>query len=66
MPPTPAIPVEEIAARFRAAGIVPPDERAQGTYGNASRLLEMLHWLRRSRTMADEPAHVMSLMGWMK
>ena len=66
MPPSPAVPIEEIAARFRAAGVVPPDDRAQGTYANAGRLLEMLHWLRRPRGMADEPAHIMSVKGWMK
>jgi len=66
MPSTLPAPIEEIAARFRAAGVVPPDDRAQGAYANAGRLLEVLHWLRRPRTMADEPAHIMSVKGWMK
>lgn len=59
MTPVP-LPPDEIAARFRMAGVVPPDERAAGTYANAQRLLAALHWLRTPRSMADEPAHIFS------
>lgn len=56
----PPLPIDEIAARFRMAGVVPPDDRAAGTYANALRLLSALHWLRAPRSMADEPAHIFS------
>ena len=55
-----------IAARFRAAGIVPPADRARGTFINAGRLLENLHWLRRQRALSAEPAHTMNLEEWTK
>lgn len=57
MSQTPVAP-EDIAARFRMAGVVPPNDRAAGTYANAQRMLAALHWLRQPRSMADEPAHI--------
>lgn len=54
----PPLPQDEIATRFRLAGIVPPEDRAAGTYANALRMLSALHWLRQPRSMADEPAHI--------
>jgi len=58
---TPAVDDAEIEARFRAAGIVVPADRAEGAYAAARRLLSSLHWLRKSRGAAAEPAHVFSL-----
>jgi hypothetical protein len=57
----PAIDDAEIEARFRAAGVVVPADRAEGAYGAARRLLSSLHWLRTARGAAAEPAHVFSL-----
>lgn len=51
----------EIEQRFRNAGIVPPADRAAGTYANAQRLLATLHWLRQPRTVAAEPSNTFSL-----
>lgn len=56
------VPTDEIAARFRAAGVVPPDDRAAGAYANAQRLLALQHWLRQPRIAAAEPAHTFSLV----
>lgn len=66
MPSTASLALDAIEARFRAAGVVPPDDRAEGTYANAQRLLSLMHWLRRPRGMADEPAHIMTLEEWTK
>lgn len=52
----------EIEQRFRHAGIVPPADRAAGTYANAQRLLASLHWLRQPRTVAAEPSNTFSLV----
>jgi hypothetical protein len=51
-----------IEQRFRDAGVVPPADRAAGTYAVAGRLLAALHWLRQPRSAAAEPAHVYSLV----
>jgi hypothetical protein len=51
----------EIEQRFRHSGIVPPAERASGTFANAQRLLATLHWLRQPRTAAAEPSNTFSL-----
>jgi hypothetical protein len=66
MPQDPPLDLDAIAARFRAVGIVPPDDRAAGTYANAGRMLATLHWLRRPRPLSAEPAHTMSLKEWTK
>jgi hypothetical protein len=63
-PQDPPFDLDAIAARFRAQGIVPPDDRAHGTYANAARMLGNLHWLRRPRPLGAEPAHMMSLKEW--
>lgn len=52
----------EIELRFRYAGIVPPGDRAAGTYANAQRLLAMLHWLRQPRSVAAEPSNTFTLI----
>jgi len=62
----PPVDLEAIAARLRSNGIVPPDDRARGTYVNGGRLLASLHWLRRERPLSAEPAHIMNLMEWTK
>ena len=49
---------DEIERRFRNAGVVVPADRAEGAYGAARRLLASLHWLRKPRTAAAEPAHI--------
>jgi hypothetical protein len=49
---------DDIERRFRNAGVVVPADRAEGAYAVARRLLGHLHWLRKSRTAAAEPAHV--------
>ena len=54
--------IVEIELRFRHAGVVPPADRAQGTYENAGRLLASLHWLRSPRTAAAEPSNTFSLV----
>ncbi|WP_375450366.1 hypothetical protein [uncultured Devosia sp.] len=51
----------DIEQRFRNAGVVPPADRAAGTYANAQRLLTSLHWLRQPRTVAAEPSNTFSL-----
>jgi hypothetical protein len=70
MSPTPGPPLSppsdfapETELRFRLAGIVPPAERAPGTYANAQRLLATLHWLRQPRSVAAEPSNTFSLVG---
>ncbi|MFT4003157.1 MAG: hypothetical protein QM684_23250 [Rhizobium sp.] len=60
-PPT-SLDTAEIEARFRHAGIVPPADRAQGTYESADQLLASLHWLRPPRTAAAEPSNTFSLV----
>ena len=60
-PPTPSD-FSDIAQRFAAAGVIPPAERAAGTYANAQRLLSVLHWLRQPRTVAAEPANIFTLV----
>ena len=52
----------EIEQRFLNAGVVPPGDRAAGTYANAQRLLVMLHWLRQPRSVAAEPSNTFSLV----
>ena len=54
----PAFHDDDIARRFLAAGVVPPADRAEGAYAAAARLLEAVHWLRKARTAAAEPAHI--------
>ena len=49
---------DDIEQRFRNAGVVVPADRAEGAYAAARRLLAALHWLRKSRTAAAEPAHI--------
>jgi hypothetical protein len=49
---------DDIAQRFLNAGVVVPADRAEGAFGAARRLLAALHWLRRPRTAAAEPAHI--------
>jgi hypothetical protein len=49
---------DDVERRFRAAGVVVPADRAEGAYAVARRLLGHLHWLRKSRTAAAEPAHI--------
>ena len=61
LPPSPQF-APETELRFRLAGVIPPDERAPGTYANAQRLLATLHWLRQPRTVAAEPSNVFSLV----
>ncbi len=51
----------DMARRFAAAGIVPPAERAAGTFANAERLQSALHWLRQPRSVAAEPSNTFSL-----
>ncbi|WP_165361290.1 hypothetical protein [Lichenibacterium ramalinae] len=52
---------DDIAQRFRAAGIVVPADRAAGTAAAARRLLGVLHWLRAPRSVAAEPAAILVL-----
>ena len=49
---------DDVERRFRNAGVVVPADRAEGAYAAARRLLASLHWLRKSRTAAAEPAHI--------
>jgi len=49
---------DEIARRFLNAGVVIPADRAEGAHGAARRLLALLHWVRKPRSAAAEPAHV--------
>jgi hypothetical protein len=49
---------DEVERRFRNAGVVVPADRAEGAYAAARRLLANLHWLRKSRDGAAEPAHI--------
>lgn len=49
---------DEIENRFLNAGVVVPADRAEGAYAAASRLLSVLHWLRKPRAAAAEPAHI--------
>lgn len=51
-------PDDDIDRRFRAAGVVVPADRVAGTYAAARRLLANLHWVRKPRTVAAEPAHI--------
>jgi hypothetical protein len=51
----------DIERRFRDAGIVVPADRAEGAYAAARRLLANVHWLRKSRDAAAEPAHIFRL-----
>ena len=51
----------DVAQRFAAAGIIPPVDRAAGTFANAQRLLSVQHWLRQPRSVAAEPATTFSL-----
>jgi len=51
----------DMAQRFAAAGIIPPAERAAGTFANAQRLLSAQHWLRQPRSVAAEPSNTFSL-----
>jgi hypothetical protein len=51
----------DVAARFLAAGVALPADRAEGARAAARRLLASLHWLRKARGAAMEPAHVFSL-----
>ena len=53
--------LSDVVQRFSAAGIIPPAERAAGTYANAARLLGILHWLRQPRTVAAEPSNTFTL-----
>ena len=59
--PSPLPDTSEIEQRFRNAGLVPPAERAAGTYASAQRLLASLHWLRQPRTVAAEPSNTFRL-----
>ena len=52
---------DDIAQRFRAAGIVVPPERLAGTTAAARRLLGVLHWVRAPRSAAAEPAAILVL-----
>jgi hypothetical protein len=49
---------DDVERRFRNAGVVVPADRAEGAYAAARRLLANLHWLRKSRDAAAEPAHI--------
>ncbi len=49
---------DDIERRFRNAGVVVPADRAEGAYDAARRLLANVHWLRKSRDAAAEPAHI--------
>jgi hypothetical protein len=49
---------DDVERRFRNAGVVVPADRAEGAYAVARRLLANLHWLRKSRDAAAEPAHI--------
>ena len=61
-PMTPQDPIpspdDDAERRFRDAGVVVPADRAEGAYAAARRLLANLHWLRKSRDAAAEPAHI--------
>ena len=61
MPDDEANAASEIARRFAAAGVAVPEDRAEGAHAAARRLLEAVHWLRRPRDAAAEPAHVFVL-----
>jgi hypothetical protein len=61
IPPSPHD-TNAVEQRFRDAGVVPPADRAAGTYAVAARLLAALHWVRQPRSAAAEPAHVYSLV----
>lgn len=52
----------DIQQRFANAGIVPPADRAAGTYASGQRLLAMVHWLRQPRSVAAEPSNTFSLV----
>jgi hypothetical protein len=52
---------DDIERRFRNAGVVVPSDRAEGAYAAARRLLANVHWLRKSRDAAAEPAHIFRL-----
>jgi hypothetical protein len=63
MTPFPTLPDNAaVEQRFRDAGVVPPADRAGGTYACAQRLLASLHWLRQPRSASAEPAHIFSLV----
>jgi hypothetical protein len=57
-PPASASENDDMTRRFLAAGVVVPADRAEGAYAAAARLLEAVHWLRKPRTAAAEPAHI--------
>jgi hypothetical protein len=57
-PPPSAFDKDDMARRFLAAGVVVPADRAEGAYVAGARLLEAVHWLRKPRTAAAEPAHI--------
>jgi hypothetical protein len=48
-------------ARFIAAGIVIPAERAAGAIDEADRLLALQFWSRRPRSAASEPSNIFTL-----
>ena len=52
---------DDIAQRFRTAGIVIPADRVVGTTAAARRLLGVLHWLRTPQSVAVEPAAILVL-----
>ena len=56
--PIPSPDDADIERRFRDAGVVVPADRAEGAYAAARRLLANMHWLRKSRDAAAEPAHI--------
>jgi hypothetical protein len=53
---------EDMELRYRNAGVVPPADRAAGTYAEGRNILTMLHWLRGPRTAAAEPSNIFSLV----
>ena len=55
-------PDDDIEIRFSNAGVVPPADRAAGTYAEAQNMLTLLHWLRGPRTAAAEPSNIFTLV----
>ena len=55
-------PDPDMEVRFLNAGVVPPADRAAGTYAEARGLLTKMHWLRGPRTAAAEPSNIFSLV----
>lgn len=59
--PSPDLLDDDIAQRFRAAGIAIPPDRVVGTTAAARRLLGVLHWLRTPLSASTEPAVILVL-----